>query len=274
MAREKTKNPADMSVEEKLKNLYSLQQQLTELDKIRMVRGELPEEVRDLEDEIEGLTTRIENINSSIMDLKREVSERTALIEENTANIERYKSQIDNVRNNREYDNLSKEIEYAELDNQLNRKKIGEAKDKIVQKEDEVLRANQQVNERRADLDAKRVELEEVTRESKDEEEKIKEEIQNIECTIETRLLTAFKRIRKNCRNGLGVVYVQRDACGGCFNKIPAQRQLDIRLRKKIIVCEYCGRIMIDPELAGVQTLTNLTDEHPKRGRARRKAAE
>ena len=169
--------------------------------------------------------------------------------------------------NNREYDNLSKQIEYAELDIQLNEKKIGEAQARIQAKEEEALRNNDLVNERRVDLDAKRVELEEVTKETKEEEDKLKEEAQNTELTIDTRLLTAFKRIRKNCRNGLGIVYVQRDACGGCFNKIPPQRQLDIRMRKKIIVCEYCGRIMIDPELAGVEVAQRI-DEKPKRRRA------
>ena len=248
MARESKKGPADLKVEEKLKNLYKLQTLLSEIDKIRTIRGELPEEVRDLEDEIEG-------------------SERQATIQEHKMNIERFKTQIDNVRNNREYDNLSKQIEYAELDIQLNEKKIGEAQARIQAKEEEALRNNDLVNERRVDLDAKRVELEEVTKETKEEEDKLKEEAQNTELTIDTRLLTAFKRIRKNCRNGLGIVYVQRDACGGCFNKIPPQRQLDIRMRKKIIVCEYCGRIMIDPELAGVEVAQRI-DEKPKRRRA------
>ena len=267
MARETKKGPADLKVEEKLKNLYKLQTLLSEIDKIRTIRGELPEEVRDLEDEIEGLTTRIENINNDIISLKKEVSERQATIQEHKMNIERFKTQIDNVRNNREYDNLSKQIEYAELDIQLNEKKIGEAQARIQAKEEEALRNNDLVNERRVDLDAKRVELEEVTKETKEEEDKLKEQAQNTERTIDTRLLTAFKRIRKNCRNGLGIVYVQRDACGGCFNKIPPQLQLDIRMRKKIIVCEYCGRIMIDPELAGVEVAQRI-DEKPKRRRA------
>lgn len=271
MARE-SKKTADLKVEERLKNLYKLQTLLSEIDKIRTIRGELPEEVRDLEDEIAGLTTRIDNINNDIITLKKEVSERQGVIEEHKMNIERFKTQIDNVRNNREYDNLSKQIEYAELDIQLNEKKISEAQERISDKEAEALNNNNIVNERRADLDAKRVELEEVIRETKEEEDKLKEQAQNTELTIDTRLLTAFKRIRKNCRNGLGIVYVQRDACGGCFNKIPPQRQLDIRMRKKIIVCEYCGRIMIDPELAGVKLSANGTDEKPKRRRSSRKA--
>ena len=274
MAKDNKKGVTDLKVEEKLKNLYKLQTLLSEIDKIRTVRGELPEEVRDLEDEIEGLTTRIENINNEIISLKKDVSERQAVIQEHNLNIERFKSQIDNVRNNREYDNLSKQIEYAELDIQLNEKKIAEAKERIKVKEEEALRSNNLVNERRVDLDAKRVELEEVTKETKEEEDKLREQAQATELTIETRLLNAFKRIRMNCRNGLGIVYVQRDACGGCFNKIPPQRQLDIRMRKKIIVCEYCGRIMIDPELAGVHIATPAADDKPKRRRASQRKTE
>lgn len=273
MAKEKMKDPADLSVEEKLKNLYALQTMLSEIDKIKTLRGELPLEVQDLEDEIEGLTTRIEKINNEIVELKRQISERNGNIEVNKTNIERYKTQMDSVRNNREYDNLTKQIEYAELDNQLNEKKINEAKTLMDAKNTEVINCNEQVNDRRTDLDIKRSELDEIVSETKAEEDKLREKAKNLELTIEPRLLSAFKRIRKNSRNGLGIVYVQRDACGGCFNKIPPQRQLDIRMRKKIIVCEYCGRIMIDPELAGVKVEVK-TEEKPKRRRSTRKKAE
>ena len=180
---------------------------------------------------------------------------------------------MDSVRNNREYDNLTKQIEYAELDNQLNEKKINEAKAQMEAKNAEVISSNEQVNDRRADLDIKKSELDEIVSETKAEEDKLREKAKNLELTIEPRLLSAFKRIRKNSRNGLGIVYVQRDACGGCFNKIPPQRQLDIRMRKKIIVCEYCGRIMIDPELAGVKIEAKV-EEKPKRRRSSRKKAE
>ena len=276
MAKEKVKDPAELSVEEKLSNLYSLQMVLSKIDEIKTQRGELPLEVQDLEDEIEGLTTRIEKITNEIAELKRDIAERTAVIETNKANIARYNEQIDSVRNNREYDNLTKQIEYADLDNQLNEKRIGEAKAAMEQKTAEVTNCNEQVNERRTDLDIKKSELEEIISETKAEEDKLREKAKNIELTIEPRLLSAFKRIRKNSRNGLGIVYVQRDACGGCFNKIPPQRQLDIRMRKKIIVCEYCGRIMIDPELAGVGVATKAAEEKPKRKRAttRKKAEE
>ena len=275
MAKEKVKDPAELSVEEKLKNLYSLQTMLSEIDKIKTLRGELPLEVQDLEDEIEGLTTRIEKMTSEIESLKAEISERNAVINTNKANIERYKEQIDSVRNNREYDNLTKQIEYAELDNQLHEKKIGEAKALMAARTEEMATSNEQLGERRTDLEIKKSELDEIISETKAEEDKLREKAKNIELTIEPRLLSAFKRIRKNSRNGLGIVYVQRDACGGCFNKIPPQRQLDIRMRKKIIVCEYCGRIMIDPELAGVNLETKPADEKLKRKRpSRRKTDE
>ena len=269
MAKEKAKDPSELSVEEKLKNLYTLQTMLSEIDKIKTLRGELPLEVQDLEDEIEGLTTRIEKISAEIEQLKAEINSRNGAIEVNKANIARYKEQMDSVRNNREYDNLSKQIEYAELDNQLHEKKIGEAKALMNTRMEEMTASSTLVGERRTDLDIKKSELDEIVSETKAEEDKLREKAKNVELTIEPRLLSAFKRIRKNSRNGLGIVYVERDACGGCFNKIPPQRQLDIRMRKKIIVCEYCGRIMIDPELAGV----NLTkaEEKPKRKRPSRK---
>jgi hypothetical protein len=270
MARER-KDPSDLSIEDKLKNLYQLQSMLSEIDKIKTLRGELPLEVQDLEDEIEGLTTRIEKIQEEIAAMQRELSGRRITIQNNLANIERYTIQLDNVRNNREYENLTKEIEYLQLDNQLNEKKIREANEAIERKQEEIRRCSDNVTERRTDLDIKKSELDEIISETRAEEEKLRERSKSLEATIEPRLLSAFKRIRKNSRNGLGIVYVQRDACGGCFNKIPPQRQLDIRMRKKIIVCEYCGRIMIDPELAGVQ-LQSKAEEKPKR--RRRKAAE
>jgi predicted nucleic acid-binding Zn-ribbon protein len=272
MARERVKDPADLSVEEKLKNLYELQKLLTEIDKIKTLRGELPLEVQDLEDEIEGLSTRVEKITAEVAELKRDINQRNGDIEVNNANIERFKTQMDSVRNNREYDTLSKQIEYAELDNVLNQKKIAEAKALVESKSAEVMQCNLLANERREDLDEKRGELEEIIAETKADEDKLREKAKNLELTIEPRLLSAFKRIRRNSRNGLGVVYVQRDACGGCFNKIPPQRQLDIRMRKKIIVCEYCGRIMVDPELAGVELVGK--EEKPKRRRSTRKKAE
>lgn len=275
MAREKARISNDLSVEEKLKNLYSLQLKLSEIDRIKTLRGELPLEVQDLEDEIEGLTTRVEKINADITSMKHEINERKGAIEVNNTNIERYKTQMNEVRNNREYDNLSKQIEYLELDNTLNEKKIGECSERITAKNQELTESHAAMQERRTDLDIKKSELDEIISETKAEEEKLREESKDLECTIEPRLLSAFKRIRKNSRNGLAVVYVQRDACGGCFNKIPPQRQLDIRMRKKIIVCEYCGRIMVDAELAGVTpTGGTMVEEKAKRRRIIRKKDE
>ena len=243
-----------MSVEQKLKALYQLQTMLSEIDKIKTLRGELPLEVQDLEDEVAGLSTRIEKIQNDIADLKANVATKRIEIETAKASIEKYKAQQDNVRNNREYDVLSKEIEFQSLEVELCEKRIREALAAEKAKNEEIERSTEALEERQKDLEAKKAELEEIVSETKQEEEKLREKAKVLETTIEPRLLQAFKRIRKNSRNGLGVVYVQRDACGGCFNKIPPQKQLDIRSRKKIIVCEYCGRIMVDPELAGVVT--------------------
>ena len=243
MAKDMKKDATDLSIEEKLKNLYQLQTMLSEIDKIKTLRGELPLEVQDLEDEIEGLSTRIEKIHGEIGELNADIATRKANIEASKASIEKYSQQLDNVRNNREYESLSKEIEYQTLDVELNEKRIREAYSAIEHKNGEIAHCTELMDDRRADLDVKKSELDDIISETRSEEEKLRESAKNLEATIEPRLLLAFKRIRKNSRNGLGIVYVQRDACGGCFNKIPPQRQLDIRMRKKIIVCEYCGRI-------------------------------
>ena len=195
-------------LEEKLKNLYALQSMLSEIDSIKTLRGELPLEVQDLEDEIEGMTTRIEKITADIAELKKEISERNGKIAENKTNIERYNTQMDSVRNNREYDSLTKQVEYAELDNQLHEKKIREAKEIVEAKNAEMTRCNLAVNERRVLLETKKEELEEIVSETKAEEEKLRERAKNLELTIEPRLLNAFKLIRRNSRNGLGIVSV------------------------------------------------------------------
>jgi predicted nucleic acid-binding Zn-ribbon protein len=261
------KDPTELSVEDKLKNLYQLQTILSEIDKIKTLRGELPLEVQDLEDEIAGLTTRVEKIQAEIADNKKDIAAEKRHIEEANNAIKRYNEQLENVRNNREYDTLTKEVEFATLETELSTKKIKEATEAITAHEQEIQGNVEQLDDRRAALDLKRSELEDIVAETRAEEEKLREKAKNLEITIEPRLLTAFKRIRKNSRNGLGIVYVQRDACGGCFNKIPPQRQLDIRMRKKIIVCEYCGRIMIDPELAGVEKNKEASDKPKRRTR-------
>ena len=253
MAKEAKKDLNEFSVEEKLRALYQLQSMLSEIDKIKTLRGELPLEVQDLEDEVAGLGTRIEKIQNEIAELKANVVNKKIEIEAAKVSVEKYKSQQENVRNNREYDVLSKEIEFQSLEIELCEKRIREAQAAEKAKNEEMERSTAALEERQKDLEAKKAELDEIISETKQEEEKLREKAKALETTIEPRLLQAFKRIRKNSRNGLGVVYVQRDACGGCFNKIPPQKQLDIRSRKKIIVCEYCGRIMVDPELAGVE---------------------
>ena len=264
------KDPSELSVEERLKTLYQLQTALSAIDEKRMLRGELPLEVQDLEDEIEGLTTRVEKIANEIADYQRAISQKKGEIADAEASVERYKAQLDEVKNNREYDTLSKEIEFQTLEIELCNKKIREANNKIADKQREQESSEALIAERQSDLEVKKNELEEIMEETRVEEEKLKEQVKTLEAKIEGRLLTSFKRIRRNARNGLGIVYVQRDACGGCFNKIPPQRQLDIKMHKKIIVCEYCGRIMIDPELAGVKIdkATGATEE--KKGRAKR----
>ena len=242
----KKENPADLSVEQKLKNLYQLQTKLSEIDKIKTLRGELPLEVQDLEDEIEGLTHRLKKYEEEIETIKADIARKHEDISTAQEMVTRYEKQLDNVSNNREYDNLTKEIEFQGLEIELLKKKIREAERLIELKQGDLNRGNETLHIRQQDLDLKRTELDEIVSETKAEEEKLREKAKSLETNIEPRLLTAFKRIRKSSRNGLGIVYVQRDACGGCFNKIPPQRQLDIRMRKKIIVCEYCGRIMID----------------------------
>ena len=263
------KDPSELSVEERLKTLYQLQTALSAIDEKRALRGELPLEVQDLEDEIAGLTTRVEKIAADIDEYQKAITQKKGEIADAEASVERYKAQLNEVKNNREYDTLSKEIEFQTLEIELCNKKIREANNKIADKEQEKANSEALIAERQGDLDVKKNELEEIMEETRVEEEKLKEQVKSLEAKIEGRLLTSFKRIRKNARNGLGIVYVQRDACGGCFNKIPPQRQLDIKMHKKIIVCEYCGRIMIDPELAGVKIEKPATGEEKKRSAKR-----
>ena len=259
------KKVKEMTVEEKLKALFQLQTTLSGIDEKRALRGELPLEVEDLEDEVAGLATRIEKITAEIEEFQTAVTEKRADIERAKEGLDRYKHQLDDVRNNREYDMLTKEIEYQNLEIQLCEKKIKEAGQRINDREQDRANAERTMADRKADLETKRAELDEIMEETRAEEEQLREKADDIELRIEPRLLQSFKRIRKNARNGLGIVYVQRDACGGCFNKIPPQRQLDIKMHKKVIVCEYCGRILIDPELAGVKIVNG--EEKPKRRR-------
>jgi predicted nucleic acid-binding Zn-ribbon protein len=247
---EKTKvHETEISVEERLRALYSLQLVDSEIDKIKTLRGELPLEVQDLEDEIAGLETRLGNLREEVVNLDKSVAKKNNEIADAQALIKKYEEQQKNVRNNREFDSLSKEIEYQNLEIELYNKKIKEFSFLIDEKKVVISESELTLGERSSDLENKKSELDEIISDTQKEEEGLYKKLEEVQGIIEERLLTAYKRIRTNARNGLAVVPVQRDACGGCFNQIPPQRQLDIKSRKKIIVCEYCGRILVDDEI-------------------------
>ncbi|MDD4820935.1 MAG: C4-type zinc ribbon domain-containing protein [Bacteroidales bacterium] len=268
MAKEKkAADPKELSVEEKLKALYKLQTINSTIDEIKLLRGELPLEVQDLEDEIAGIRTRIENFRLEQKAIDTAIAQRKIEISTAQALVDKYKAQQDSVRNNREFDYLSKEIEFQSLEVELCQKKIRDAQADAETLLIEITSSEELLADKTADHEHKHSELETIIEETRQKEEKLREEAKKVETLIEPRLLSAFKRIRKNARNGLAVVTVQRAACGGCFNNIPPQRQLDIRSNKKIIVCEYCGRILVDQELAGI------TVEKPVKAKATRKKA-
>lgn len=246
MATNKNEKLQELTVEEKLQHLYELQLIDTEIDKIRTLRGELPLEVQDLEDELAGLETRLENLKAEISEADKNVSQKKLEISKAEELVKKYTEQLDNVRNNREYDALSKEVEFQKLEIELQQKRIREALKIKSEKEEALEISSRQYEEKKADLDAKKTELEDIIAETHKDEEDLIKKSEQLSQNIDERLTMAYKRIRSNARNGLAVVTVDRDACGGCFNNIPPQRQLDIRSRKKIIVCEYCGRILID----------------------------
>lgn len=252
MATDKKEKEKQLTVEDRLKSLYELQTILTEIDRIKTIRGELPLEVKDLEDHIEGLRTRIVNYNNEIAELKQKLAAEKEKINDSQNKIARYKEQLDNVKNNREFDLLSKEVEFQTLEIELAEKHINEYNRTIEQRNHDIAATQENLTDREHILTEKRAELDEIVSETRQDEERLREKALDLEPKIDARTLAAFKRIRKNARNGLGVVYIQRNACGGCFNRIPPQKQLEIKMRKKIIVCEYCGRILVDPELAGV----------------------
>jgi len=246
----KTKTPdSEISVEERMRALYSLQSVDSEIDKIKTLRGELPLEVQDLEDEIAGLETRLGNLKEEVVNLEKSILTKNNEIADSEALIKKYEEQQKNVRNNREFDSLSKEIEYQNLEIELYTKKIKEFNAQIEEKKSVIAESDAALAERTSDLENKKSELDEIILDTQKEEENLYKKRDKVESVIEERLLSAYKRIRANARNGLAVVPVQRDACGGCFNQIPPQKQLDIKSRKKIIVCEYCGRILVDDEI-------------------------
>ncbi len=251
---------ADLAVENRLIALYRLQQIVSEIDKIRIIRGELPLEVQDLEDETEGLKTRIGKFAEEINSCTALIEERTQKIKDADALIAKYSDQQNNVRNNREYESLAKEIEFQELEKQLCEKRIREHKASIENYKLEIEKYNTIFEEKLKDLELKKSELDEIIKETEEKERVLNEKAEENEKLIDERYLTAFHRIRSNARNGLAVVTVDRDACGGCFNKIPHQRQMDIRMHKKIIVCEYCGRILVDQSIAA-EVESELTQE-------------
>jgi len=251
---------AEISVEERLRALFSLQLVDSEIDKIKTLRGELPLEVQDLEDEIAGLETRLGNLREDVVNLEKSISKKNQEIIDAGSLIKKYEEQQKNVRNNREYDSLSKEIEFQNLEIELFNKKIKEFSLQMEEKKLVISDSEATLSDRQSDLTIKKAELEEIISDTQKEEEGLYKKSDEIQKKIEDRLLTAYKRIRLNARNGLAVVPVQRDACGGCFNQIPPQRQLDIRSRKKIIVCEYCGRILVDDEIVRENVEGNKQD--------------
>lgn len=243
--------PGD-STENKLRMLYEMQLIDSEIDKIKILRGELPLEVQDLEDEIAGLETRISNFQSDVKKLETDIAQRKIDIDNSKGLIKKYEEQQKNVRNNREFDSLSKEIEFQGLEMELSEKKIKEANVQIKERKIQLEDAKGLIDERKTDLEVKQKELTDIISETSKEEDTLVKKSEDYQTLMEPRLLTAYNRLRKNAQNGLAVVPVRRDACGGCFNKIPPQRQMDIKLSKKIIVCEYCGRILVDSDYVNV----------------------
>jgi len=245
-AKKKVVEVQELPIEEKLKALFKLQQVHSEIDKINILRGELPLEVQDLEDEIAGLNTRMMNFQDEVKQFGMAISNKKNEILNAENLIKKYQEQQNNVRNNREFDSLAKEIEYQSLEIELCKKRIGEFEAQNADKQGSINIAQKMMDERSIDLKSKKSELSEITSDTEKEERQLMKKAAEIESMIEPRLINAYKRIRTNARNGLAVVTVQRDACGGCYANIPPQRQLDIRSRKKVIVCEYCGRILVD----------------------------
>ena len=250
MIAEKSKSQeTEISIERKLQALFELQKVDSEIDKIKILRGELPLEVQDLEDEIEGLETRLKNLEDEIKALDASINAKKADIDTSQGLIKKYQDQQNNVRNNREFDSLSKEVEFQTLEIELCEKRIREFTAQMKIKKDLIDQSKVTLSERDHDLQSKKKVLNDIIGVTQKEEESLLKRSREVESLIEARLMVAYKRIRSNARNGLSVVTVQRDACGGCFNKIPPQRQMEIRSRKKIIVCEYCGRILVDDGL-------------------------
>ncbi len=238
----------ELTVAQKLEALLHLQAIDSKLDEILKIRGDLPEEVQDLEDEIAGYQTRIGKFEKEIEGLESEIEQHRLAKKDAEKLINKYKDQQMNVRNNREYDAISKEVELQNLEMELADKKIGEANFKINRKKDEIQGVQHTLNERKKDLDTKKKELDVITSENQEDEKGLIVEREKQAEKIEDRLLRSYNKLRGNAQNGLAVVLVRRGACGGCFNMVPPQRQVEIREKKKIIVCEHCGRVLADVE--------------------------
>lgn len=247
------KKTISISVEEKLKALYDLQCVDSEIDQLRVVRGELPVEIQDLEDEIAKLETRLEKFEEEKSILKADQKAKKVAIKNSEELIVRYKKQLENIKNNREFTSLTKELEFQELEIQLSDKRTNEIKAKVLMKDEVIASTTEDLNENKEDLEGKKSELAEITAETEKEEKALMKKSKSSQKKIDDRLLSSYERIRGSVRNGLALVSVDRDACGGCFNKIPPQRQLDIKLHKKIIVCEHCGRILVDSNILSEQ---------------------
>ena len=242
----------EKSVEDKLRQLFALQEVDSKIDQIQVLKGELPIEVSDLEDELTGLETRMNRLKDAVKEVDDEIAKHNANIKEAEALQKRYKKQLDDVKNNREFDALSKEIELQDLEMQLSQKRIGEAQIQVEAKQETLKEAKSRFNAKKKALDIKRVELEKIIEKTDKEERKLLRASKAAQGKIEPRLLAGYTKVRKAYRNGLAVVPVERDSCGGCFNKIPPQMQLEISMRRKVIACEHCGRVLVDPEIAGI----------------------
>ncbi len=241
-----TKKPQkEMSIQEKLDALFKLQKIDSDIDRLKTVRGELPLEVEDLEDELQGLDTRLNKLQEELDSLETEISDRKNSSKESESAIAKYKEKQNNVRNNREFESISKEIEYQELEIKLNEKRSKEAKFKIASKQEVLDEAKQKYDLRKKDFTEKSSELDSIISETQKDEDKLSRQSKKAKNGIEERLLNAYSRLRSNSKNGLAVVEVSRHSCGGCYNKIPLQRQADIKQKSKIIVCEHCGRILV-----------------------------
>lgn len=240
----------EISVEQKLKALYKLQVIDSKIDKLRSVRGELPMEVADLEDEIAGLNTRMDNINNDIKQSEENISTNKTKIVDAKALIKKYEKQLDNVKNNREFDALNKEIEIQGLEVLAAEKRIKNNQFDIETKKQTLATIAAELEGRTLDLKNKKGELDMIVEETEKEEKHLLDSRAEASSVIEDRLLTSYNKIRGSVKNGIGVAMIVRDSCGGCFAKIPPQRQSDIKQRKKILVCEHCGRVLVDNTLA------------------------